>query len=330
MASTLKTLSFKLISIGIGLLMGLFLAECGVRYYWYGINGFSYVQLNSFKALGRSGLLQKADDNVILWELQPKLDTLFKFAPFSTNSAGMRDKEYSLDKPANTKRIAVIGDSFAMGAGVSDTENYPALLEQKFTAEEGDGKVEVLNFGVGGYNLVNYEAVLRKKAMQYDPDLIIIGFCGGNDFLLPSPEQLEGKLRLKPSLEMFYRSHLRVFFKQRAQKKDRAKNQIPFPSESELAYMREYFQRILDLSRSEKIPVVMVYYSLIAKPEVIDFMQQFAASMEMPFVNAGVSIEALPLGEKIIHPLDAHPNAMVHQVYADNIYAYLKSSTLLK
>jgi lysophospholipase L1-like esterase len=330
MHTTLKQLLFKLISIGLGLMVGLFLAECGVRYYWYGTNGFSYVKLNSFKTLGASGLLQRAEDDTILWELQPNLDTLFKFEKFSTNSVGMRDREYSLEKPANTKRIVVIGDSFAMGSGVSDTENYPFLLEQMFSSETGTGKVEVLNFGVGGYNLLNYEAVLRKKAMRYNPDLVIIGFCGGNDFQLPSAEHLEGKLKLRPAVEMFYRSHLRRYSRLRAQKKEQAKNQVPFPSEKEVAYMREYLQRILDQCTAGRIPVVMAYYSLIAKPEVIDFIGQFSESMGMNFINIGTSLETIPLKEKVVHPLDGHPNAMVHQVYADNIYKYLKASALLK
>jgi hypothetical protein len=132
---SLKKPAFKLIAIGLGIIAGLFIAECGVRYYWYSTNGFSYVKLNSFKTLGFSGLLQRAEDDAILWELQPNLDTLFKFEEFSTNSVGMRDREYSLEKPANTKRIVVIGDSFAMGSGVSDTENYPFLLEQMFSSE---------------------------------------------------------------------------------------------------------------------------------------------------------------------------------------------------
>jgi hypothetical protein len=185
-----KTLLFKLISIGFGLLIGLFLAECGIRYYLYGTAGFSYTQLNSFKPLGISGLVQRAENDSILWEIKPNLDTVFKFSHFSTNSLGMRDKEYSLTKPANTKRIVVIGDSFAMGSGVSDSENYPTVLEELLGDNYKDINIEVLNFGVGGYGLRNYVAVLNEKAMAFDPDLVLIGFCGGNDVLSLSSSQV--------------------------------------------------------------------------------------------------------------------------------------------
>lgn len=326
----LKKPAFRLIAIGLGIMAGLFIAECGVRYYWYGSKGFSYVKLNSFKTLGASGLLQRAEDDSILWELQPNLDTLFKFEPFSTNSVGMRDREYSLEKPTNTKRIVVIGDSFAMGSGVSDTENYPALLEQKFSAEKGDGKVEVLNFGVGSYGLRNYLAVLNQKAMAYEPDLIIIGFCGADDFLLPTKQSLEGLPPIKAHIEMFYSSHLFKLLKKPSSRYDREDNNLPLPTENQITHMDDHFLAILRNSMPKGIPVLIAYYSLIITPEVTDFMKKFIEDRDIHFVNASASLENVSLENQIIHPLDAHPNAMVHQVYASNIYKYLKTSTLLK
>lgn len=324
-----KTFFFKLIAIGFGLLIGLFLAECGVRYYWYGSDGFSYSRLNSFKPLGFSGLMQRAENDSILWELQPNLDTLFKFKDFSTNSLGMRDREYSIKKPANTKRIVVIGDSFAMGSGVSNTENYPALIEQMF-ANEGDSvNIEVLNFGVGGYGLRNYVAVLNEKAMAYDPDLVIIGFCGGNDFLLPQKKHLEGKLRLRPPLEMFYRSHLRRFFIESARKEKQISRLVPIPSKNQTEHMSAHFQAILRQCAPKEIPVMVAYYSLVASQEVIDYMQNLTESQRLHFVSAGASLENTPISEQIFHPLDGHPNAMVHAVYARNIYNYIVANGLL-
>lgn len=328
MQATLKQLSFKLVSIGLGLIMALFLAECGVRYYWYGTNGFSYVKLNSFKNLSFSGFLQRAENDSILWELQPNLDTLFKFEPFSTNNSGMRDREYSLEKPANTKRIVVIGDSFAMGSGVSDTKNYPALIEQMLSEEGTNVNIEVLNFGVGGYGLRNYVAVLNQKALTYDPDLVIIGFCGINDFLLPTEEHLRGELRLRPSREMFYISHFRKFLKQPSDEDNLQKIQSPIPSETEKAYMDAHFKALLKQTEPGNIPVLIAYYTLLPTPEVISFMEGFFESRGMHFVNAGKSLENMPLDKQIVHPLDAHPNAVVHQVYADNIYDYLKTHNL--
>ena len=324
----MKRLLFKLITLAIGVGFGLLLAECGIRWYWYGADGFSYVQLNSFKTLGWSGLLQRAENDTILWELQPKLDTVFKFAPFTTNSLGMRDREYPKQKPANTFRIAVVGDSFAMGSGVSNEENYPEVPETLLADGIAGKAVEVLNFGVGGYNLMNYEAVLRHKALAFDPDLVIVGFCGGNDFRGPRKEHLEGKLRLRPPLEQFYRSHLWKLYRMARNKKPR-RTELPKLNERQIGYMHERFAAISALCKANKIPVALCYYSLVAKQEDANAIRELVEPYGIGFLNAGESLIGEPIGELMVHKLDAHPNARVHRVYAEALKEYLSSNNFL-
>ena len=53
----------------------------------------------------------------------------------SINSLGFRDRrEYSLEKPPNTFRILVLGDSVTFGHGTLDDTTYPYLLEQQLRA----------------------------------------------------------------------------------------------------------------------------------------------------------------------------------------------------
>lgn len=328
MFARIKTLSFKLISIGIGLFMGLVLGECGIRYYWYGTNGFSYTSLNSFKSLGRSGLIQRAANDSILWELQPNLDTLFKFRKFSTNSLGMRDIEYPMIKPGKTKRIVVIGDSFAMGSGVHDQENYSSVLECLFDNELADFKVEVLNFGVGGYGLRNYDAVLRNKAMNFDPDLVIVGFCGGNDFLIPSKQQIDGELKIHPPLEMFYTLQLKKFFRHEA-KQNRIRQEVPVPNQNQRRYMTDHLVSIKEQCDDRGIPLLLAYYSLNAPKEVVESVRELNNNLGIQFLNAGAGLEGVDVDELIFHKLDAHPNARTHKVYAQNIFEKIRAEKFL-
>lgn len=93
-----------------------------------------------------------------------------------TNSSGMRaERDYSLNKALGVYRIATIGDSVTFGWGVDYNEAYPAVLENILRARFGD-KVEVLNFGMPSLNSQEELLLLKSKILNYDPNLIIIGY----------------------------------------------------------------------------------------------------------------------------------------------------------
>ncbi len=90
---------------------------------------------------------------------------------FQTNSRGLRDKEYKLNKPDGVKRIVVLGDSFTWGYGVNDDEIYTERLESKLP------DTEVINLGVTAYNLRKEFNYLKHEGLKYHPDMVIVGFC---------------------------------------------------------------------------------------------------------------------------------------------------------
>lgn len=99
------------------------------------------------------------------------------------NSRGMRDKERSLEKPENTYRIAVLGDSYTEARQVDQAKTYPAILEQQLAAcpALSGQKPEVLNFGVSGFGTTQELLQLREKVWDFQPDLVLLGFTTGND-----------------------------------------------------------------------------------------------------------------------------------------------------
>lgn len=99
------------------------------------------------------------------------------------NSDGLRDREHSKAKPANTLRIAVLGDSFATALEVPMENTFWSVMEQEL---EGCGalsgqKVEVINLGVDGYGTTQELITLHQRAWDYDPDLVLLAFFTGND-----------------------------------------------------------------------------------------------------------------------------------------------------
>ncbi len=90
------------------------------------------------------------------------------------NSAGLRDRERSLAKPAGSRRVAVLGDSFMWGYGVENGEMFSSRLEHLLA------DTEVLNFGANGYSTVQELVRLEADALAYAPDVAIVSFCSND------------------------------------------------------------------------------------------------------------------------------------------------------
>lgn len=91
------------------------------------------------------------------------------------NSLGIRDREYTRKKRPGTRRLIVLGDSITFGSGVDVEDTYAKQLEAFYV--ENAKNIEVLNFGVGGYDLLNEVGFLDQAGMSVDPDAVVVGYC---------------------------------------------------------------------------------------------------------------------------------------------------------
>ena len=199
-----------------GLLTIVFLftvSELATRIYYFGPDTFSYGKMKSFRPIFGAGVLQYSDHAEIGFELKPGLNTWFKLERLQTNSAGLRDKEYSFEKSLNTKRVAVVGDSYTLPSGVAIEEAWHSLLEAWMTENDKNRSFEFINFGVGGYDLTNYLGVIEHKVFAYDPDMILIGFCGPNDDWLVKDEVRETAYKIGKAPNPFFKSWFVEFLK---------------------------------------------------------------------------------------------------------------------
>jgi len=118
-------------------------------------------------------------DPVLGWANRPGSSGAHVTKEFSyharVNSHGLRGPEIDVRKPAGTRRIALLGDSFAWGRGVEESDTFAALIER------GIDRSQVLNFGVVGYAPVQ-TMLLTDKVLSFDPDVVVLAFCLGNDF----------------------------------------------------------------------------------------------------------------------------------------------------
>ena len=124
--------------------------------------------------LSESDLFFKRND-FLGFEIRPSRTGLYQSEPFSSNRWGMRDREYTLAKPAATYRLALLGSSHTMGHGVSDDEVFDRRLE-RLVRRRGlpgwDGKFEVLNFSVADHSILQQLLLLEQVVLAFEPDAI--------------------------------------------------------------------------------------------------------------------------------------------------------------
>lgn len=103
------------------------------------------------------------------------------------NRFGFNDWDYPLTPEPGVFRILVVGDSFSWAGGREG--NYTAMLESFFERHFGSHRVDVINSGYPGTHTGEQLAMLRKYGLAYQPDLVLLGFFVGNDFVDADPNR---------------------------------------------------------------------------------------------------------------------------------------------
>jgi hypothetical protein len=96
------------------------------------------------------------------------------------NSDGWRGPDVALQHPNGTFRIALLGDSFIEAFEVPFESTIGEVLERRLARLRGT-RVEVLNFGHGGYGTTQELLTLQHEVWKYSPDLILLAVTTGND-----------------------------------------------------------------------------------------------------------------------------------------------------
>ena len=157
-------LLFKLLALALSSALGLLFAEAGVR----------LVRPQSL------GVWAMTRDQFVVHQANIEGFTTLQGKRFDTNSVGMRDAEHALEKPADTFRILILGDSFMEAMQVEWADSLPALLEQKLTKSLGR-RIEVINQAVSGWGTDVQLGYLERYGLPYEPDLVLLAMTPHND-----------------------------------------------------------------------------------------------------------------------------------------------------
>ena len=89
------------------------------------------------------------------------------------NANGQRGPLRRFDKPPGTRRVLLLGDSFATGYYVEEPQSVRAVLEERLSSC-GPDRVEVLTAGTGGYSTDQEYLEFVGRSRQYSPDVVVL------------------------------------------------------------------------------------------------------------------------------------------------------------
>lgn len=233
------------------------------------------------------------------------------------NSDGFRDREWTKQKPPGTRRIAMLGDSFTCGMGVHEPDTLPRQLEAALqsTSPTSVKRIEVMNFGIAGWDTRTERLCYDTIAREFHPDLVVLVMVHNDDMSsqeeeeagLHEPSAKEGPAVAKlvrtlgrGSRPGFGRCVPEILALQAAVERDHARLLVVIYAHSEFGENAALDQEIRTGLAGTGIPIV----SLLGK---------FA--------------ELATVG---VHPLDQHPNELAHRIAAAEIAKYIKENHLLE
>ena len=117
-------------------------------------------------------------DAALGWSKPPGAQAVLRRFEYRTalriNSHGLRGPERPYERPAGTRRVLLLGDSFAEGYTVSEEATVASVLERALCA--GGSAWDVVNAGTHGWSTDQEYLFWREQGVRYRPDHVVLLF----------------------------------------------------------------------------------------------------------------------------------------------------------
>jgi lysophospholipase L1-like esterase len=260
----------------------------------------------------------------------PNRKALLMGVMVETNSQGLRDREYSFEKPAGVLRVVMLGDSFTEGWGVPEPDTFVRRVERLY-ADHGI-KAEVINTGVGNWNTIQEVEFFMTDAYRYNPDIVVLNYAFNDAEPVPHDRP--------PSFLMRY-CYSCVFMLGRFD----ALRRMIFGGQDWMDYYLGLFgdgttkgwldskaaiKRLADYCREHKIKLLIANYPELHDVQnyrlqrITDLVQGAAVEYGASFVDLLPYVHDQQSSKLWVTPPDPHPNAYADKFFAQGLYEALE------
>lgn len=307
-------------ALSVGILLGAIVLELATRHILD--DGMNF-DLEMWKYA--RDLKQKSDYAEIGHEHVANRSGIYMGVPVSINSRGLRDREYSIAKPAGFQRIVMLGDSLTFGWGVRVEDTPSKLLEAKLNSRIGGKKFEVINAGVGNYNSSMEVNAFMKNWSALKPDLVILNYFI-ND-AEPTPRRRENSLLERSAAAVYIAAGIDKLKRQYFGKSDWRSYYSGLYSDNAEAWAANK-QAIIDLityCKTNNIKLLIANYPELHELNPYPFkhvtaaVKSIANSANVPFVDLLTGVKDFAPETLWVSPTDAHPNKKANEVLANEI-----------
>jgi len=139
---------------------------------WKNLPNAKRAYVDIFTPVWRDG-----DRIALLRRFAPWLPPAFRQNPvwrIALDGDGFRSPSFDVAKSPGVLRVACVGDSWTFGMNVNQDQTYPARLDGLIRQRR---PVEVMNFGVLGYSSFQGLELVKRRVLDFQPDVLVIGFA---------------------------------------------------------------------------------------------------------------------------------------------------------
>lgn len=269
-------------------------------------------------------------------------------AGIQRNALGLRDRDYVTPKPANTKRVLLLGDSFTYGSGVADNSAvFARLLDKQLNAEfaERGTTVEILNGGIPGSLTDDWVELLEQVKGAFQPDVIVIVFflrdgtrtSAGDSFFTPIRDEIVAH---NQQSFWYQNSYLFRFYQDAS---DRNFISAKFAKALNDSYLGDNLQtqewrtaqfnmrKIKAIGEETNTKVGLVVFPVLAElttnypfKSVCDVITKFGADNELPTHSLLPAFMGQNASDLWVSALNQHPNARGHEIAANSMLPFVR------
>jgi lysophospholipase L1-like esterase len=272
-----------------------------------------------------------SSDPLIGHNHRPDRQAFLMGVQFDTNSKGLRDREFSYEKPPGRLRIMMLGDSFTVGWGAKFDETFPKRIERMY-ADRGI-QAEAINTGVGNYNTIQEVEYYLTEGYKYNPDIVVLNFTFNDAEPVPVSHRPPTILRICYSC-IFVAGRIDSVLRELFVKKDWADYYLGLYGDDGQAKgwldAKAYIAKLAAFTKAHGTKLLIAslpelhdvqHYRL---QRITDLVHEAANENDVPFVDLLPYVQGVPSPELWVTPPDPHPNGLAHKLFAEGIYEALE------